>query len=35
MYALEEYTSVMRVVFELTGAAGKEWYAAVSTPEDP
>ena len=33
MYALEEYTAVKHVVFELTGAARKEWYDAVSTPE--
>jgi betaine-aldehyde dehydrogenase len=33
MYALEEYTAVKHVVFELTGAARKDWYDAVSTPE--
>ena len=33
MYALEEYTTVKHVVFELTGAPRKEWYDAVSTPE--
>jgi betaine-aldehyde dehydrogenase len=33
MYALEEYTAVKHVVFELTGAPRKEWYDAVSTPE--
>ena len=32
MYALEEYTAVKHVVFELTGAPRKEWYDAVSTP---
>ena len=32
MYALEEYTVVKHVVFELTGAPRKEWYDAVSTP---
>jgi betaine-aldehyde dehydrogenase len=30
MYALEEYTAVKHVVFELTGAPRKEWYDAVS-----
>jgi betaine-aldehyde dehydrogenase len=30
MYALEEYTVVKHVVFELTGAPRKEWYDAVS-----
>ncbi len=34
MYALEEYTAIKHVVFELTGAPRKEWYDAVSTPED-
>ena len=34
MYALEEYTAVKHVVFELTGAPRKEWYDAVSTPDD-
>jgi betaine-aldehyde dehydrogenase len=34
MYALEEYTAVKHVVFELTGSPRKEWYDAVSTPED-
>ena len=34
MYALEEYTAIKHVVFELTGASRKEWYDAVSTPED-
>jgi betaine-aldehyde dehydrogenase len=34
MYALEEYTAVKHVVFELTGASRKEWYDAVSTSED-
>ena len=34
MYALEEYTAVKHVVFELTGASRKDWYDAVSTPED-
>jgi betaine-aldehyde dehydrogenase len=33
MYALEEYTAIKHVVFELTGAPRKEWYDAVSTPE--
>jgi betaine-aldehyde dehydrogenase len=33
MYALEEYTAVKHVVFELTGAPRKEWYDAVSNPE--
>jgi betaine-aldehyde dehydrogenase len=33
MYALEEYTAIKHVVFELTGASRKEWYDAVSTPE--
>jgi betaine-aldehyde dehydrogenase len=32
MYALEEYTVVKHVVFELTGAPRKQWYDAVSTP---
>jgi len=31
MYALEEYTAVKHVVFELTGAPRKDWYDAVST----
>jgi betaine-aldehyde dehydrogenase len=31
MYALEEYTAIKHVVFELTGATRKEWYDAVST----
>jgi betaine-aldehyde dehydrogenase len=30
MYALEEYTAIKHVVFELTGAPRKEWYDAVS-----
>jgi betaine-aldehyde dehydrogenase len=34
MYALEEYTAVKHVVFELTGAPRKGWYDAVSDPED-
>jgi len=34
MYALEEYTAVKHVVFELTGAPRKAWYDAVSDPED-
>jgi betaine-aldehyde dehydrogenase len=34
MYALEEYTAIKHVVFELTGAPRKDWYDAVSTPED-
>ena len=34
MYALEEYTAVKHVVFELTGASRKDWYDAVSTPEE-
>jgi betaine-aldehyde dehydrogenase len=33
MYALEEYTAVKHVVFEITGATRKDWYDAVSTPE--
>jgi hypothetical protein len=33
MYALEEYTAIKHVVFELTGAARKDWYDAVSTSE--
>ena len=35
MYALEEYTAIKHVVFELTGAPRKDWYDAVSTPEAP
>jgi len=31
MYALEEYTAVKHVVFELTGASRKDWYDAVSS----
>jgi betaine-aldehyde dehydrogenase len=31
MYALEEYTVVKHVVFELTGAPRKDWYDAVSS----
>ena len=31
MYALEEYTAVKHVVFELTGAPRTDWYDAVST----
>jgi len=31
MYALEEYTTVKHVVFELTGAPRKDWYDAVSS----
>jgi betaine-aldehyde dehydrogenase len=31
MYALEEYTAVKHVVFELTGAPRKGWYDAVSS----
>jgi betaine-aldehyde dehydrogenase len=31
MYALEEYTAVKHVVFELTGAPRKESYDAVSS----
>ena len=30
MYALEEYTAVKHVVFELTGEPRKGWYDAVS-----
>jgi betaine-aldehyde dehydrogenase len=33
MYALEEYTAIKHVVFELTGEPRKEWYDAVSKPE--
>jgi betaine-aldehyde dehydrogenase len=32
-YALEEYTAVKHVAFELSGAPRKDWYDAVSTPE--
>jgi betaine-aldehyde dehydrogenase len=32
-YAVEEYTAIKHVAFELTGAPRKEWYDAVSTPE--
>jgi betaine-aldehyde dehydrogenase len=32
-YALEEYTAVKHVAFELSGATRKEWYDAVSDPE--
>jgi betaine-aldehyde dehydrogenase len=32
-YALEEYTAVKHVAFELSGATRKEWYDAVSSPE--
>jgi betaine-aldehyde dehydrogenase len=32
MYALEEYTTVKHIVFELTGAPRKDWYDAVSSP---
>ena len=32
MYALEEYTTVKHVIFELTGAPRKDWYDAVSSP---
>jgi betaine-aldehyde dehydrogenase len=35
MYALEEYTAVKHVAYELTGATRKPWYDAVSTPEQP
>ena len=31
MYALEEYTAIKHVVFELTGAPRKDWYDAVSS----
>ena len=31
MYALEEYTAVEHVVFELTGEPRKDWYDAVSS----
>jgi betaine-aldehyde dehydrogenase len=31
MYALEEYTAVKHVVFELTGSPRKAWYDAVSS----
>jgi betaine-aldehyde dehydrogenase len=31
MYALEEYTAVKHVVFELTGATRKDWHDAVSS----
>ena len=33
MYALEEYTTVKHVAFELTGAPRKPWYDAVSSAE--
>jgi betaine-aldehyde dehydrogenase len=31
MYALEEYTAVKHVIFEITGAPRKAWYDAVSS----
>ena len=31
MYALEEYTAVKHVIFEITGAPRKDWYDAVSS----
>jgi betaine-aldehyde dehydrogenase len=34
IYALEEYTAIKHVAFELTGLPRKPWYDAVSTPED-
>jgi betaine-aldehyde dehydrogenase len=34
IYALEEYTAIKHVAFELTGAVRKPWYDAVSTPEE-
>jgi hypothetical protein len=33
MYAVEEYTGVKHVVFELTGAPRKDCYDAVSSRE--
>jgi betaine-aldehyde dehydrogenase len=33
LYALEEYTAIKHVAFELTGATRKPWYDAVSSPE--
>ena len=35
MYALEEYTAIKHVAFELTGAPRKSWYDAVSSPRHP
>jgi betaine-aldehyde dehydrogenase len=35
MYALEEYTAVKHIAFELTGSIRKDWYDAVSSPEIP
>jgi len=34
IYALEEYTAIKHVAFELTGQPRKPWYDAVSTPEE-
>ena len=34
IYALEEYTAIKHVAFELSGAVRKDWYDAVSTPEE-
>jgi acyl-CoA reductase-like NAD-dependent aldehyde dehydrogenase len=34
MYALEEYTAIEHVVFELTGIPRKGWYDAVSKPRE-
>jgi betaine-aldehyde dehydrogenase len=34
IYALEEYTAIKHVAFELTGAPRKPWYDAVSTPDE-
>jgi betaine-aldehyde dehydrogenase len=33
MYAVEEYTAIKHVVFEITGEPRKDWYDAVSKPE--
>lgn len=33
LYALEEYTAIKHVAFELTGTTRRPWYDAVTTPE--
>ncbi len=33
MYAVEEYTAIKHVMFELTGEPRKDWYDAVSKPD--
>lgn len=33
LYALEEYTAIKHVAFELTGTTRRAWYDAVTTPE--